>query len=415
MQTRPVWVEISLPKLTVNYLELRRIAAIRPGPATEILAVVKANAYGHGLLQCAPTLVAAGASWIGVTSVEEGVAARTACPKPNILIMSGIFPGEADAVIEHRLTPLVWETYHLDLLEAAARSAGLTPESIPVHLELDTGMARQGLRPDPPAIAEILQRFHPLSALKLEGIATHFSAPEALDGRDTERQIAHFKAAIEQIARQGHRPTWIHAGNSATLLRGDHFAPLQEIAAAIGAKLMLRPGLALYGYPPRFTHDDKTIAMKANPAPSQLSPVLEWKTRINSIRIIVIGESVGYNSTFRADRPTRLALIPMGYADGLNRLLSNRGSVLVRGQRVPIVGRVSMDQTILDITDIPQVAIGDQVTVIGKQGDQSISAYDLADLTETIPYEVLCGIAARVPRLPIDEGKTPEEAGAIGW
>jgi len=420
MQTRPVWVEISLPKLIANYRELVRIAATHlPHNPPEIIAVVKANAYGHSLLHCAPALAqtgenGAGANWLGVTSVEEGVAARALCPKPHILIMSGLFPGEADAVIEHRLTPFVWETYHLDLLESAARAAGLNPHSIPIHLELDTGMSRQGLRPE--FLTEFLQRFHPLSALKLEGIATHFSSPEVLDTQDTERQLTHFKAAIAQVAQSGHRPKWVHAGNSATLLRGGHCATLHEIAAQIGAKLMLRPGLSLYGYPPRFTSTDNTNTPPVSP---NLSPVLEWKTRVNSIRNIAIGESAGYNLTFQAKRPTRLALLPVGYADGLNRLLSNRGSVLVYGQHAPIygqhapiAGRISMDQTILDVTGIPQVAIGDEVTIIGQQGKKSISAYDLADLADTIPYEVLCAIAARVPRLLIDKENIDGEEGA---
>jgi alanine racemase len=417
MQTRPVWAEISRTKLIANYLELQRIVASYQSilPPIEILAVVKANAYGHGLLQCAPALVEAGAKWIGVTSVEEGVIARAACPQPRILVMSGIFDDEAEAVIEHRLTPLVWESYQLDILEAAARAAGLTPKSIRVHLELDTGMARQGLRPEPLALGRILQRFHPVSALRLEGIATHFSSPEVLGSRDSEEQVARFKAAVELAAWQGHRPAWIHAGNSASLLRPDHFSALQDVASTAGAHLMLRPGLALYGYQPRFSPTQEFVETSASPASAHLKPVLSWKTRITSLREIQIGDAAGYNSTFHAKRLTRLGLMPIGYADGLSRLLSNRGAVLVGGQRAPIVGRVSMDQTILDLTDIPLVTIGDEVVVIGTQGDHSISAYDIADLTGTIPYEVLCGIAARIPRLATGYEHPTDNAGAAGW
>jgi len=169
----------------------------------------------------------------------------------------------------------------------------------------------------------------------------------------------------------------------------------------MGARLMLRPGLSLYGYAPRFAGAGPPVA-PADRLSAKLRPVLSWKTRIASLRTIEAGESAGYNSTFRAVRPTRLGLLPMGYADGLNRLLSNRGSVLVHGKRAPIAGRISMDQTVLDVTDIPAVEIGDEAVIIGSQGEDSITAYELADLAGTIPYEVLCAVAARVPRVLVD-------------
>jgi alanine racemase len=400
MHTRPVWAEISRRNLIANYLELCRIAAIfqTEGGATEILAVVKADAYGHDLRLCAPALTSVGAKWIGVTSVEEGVAAREICPVAGILIMSGIFEGEAAAVVEHRLTPLVWEGWHIDRLEAAAVGARLPPRSLPVHLELDTGMARQGVRLDN-SLTELLDRLHESSPLRLDGIATHFSSPEVMDSSDTDDQLVRFETAVELIAQRGFRPRWIHAGNSATVLRVDHIEALHRIATRLGAQVMIRPGLSLYGYPPRFVRGGEGAAA---PEVEGLLPVLEWKTRVTSLRQIGEGEAAGYNSTFRARRPSRLALVPLGYADGLGRLLSNRGSMLVRGQRAAIAGRVSMDQTILDVTEIPGVTIGDEVIVIGRQGAASISADEIADLTGTIPYEILCAIASRVPRIAID-------------
>jgi alanine racemase len=403
MHTRPVWVEISRKNLIGNYRELRRLAGASgdPDSEAEILAVVKANAYGHDMTTCARIVLAAGAKWIGITSVEEGIEARAVSPVANILVMSGPWNGEAEAAIEHRLTPVVWETFHLDMLESAARRFELPPQSVPVHLEIDTGMSRQGVQTSGSMLAEMLERFHAASSLQLEGVATHFSAPEVLDGPETAEQTARFLAAIQSVASLGLRPAWIHAGNSATLLPGDPFPRvLREAAVKLGAKLMLRPGLSLYGYAPRFTEAGHA-ALKDLP-PAKLSPVLAWKSRVTSIREITAGESAGYNSTFRAVRTTRLALLPMGYADGLSRLLSNRGAALVRGQRAPIAGRVSMDQTILDVTGIPEVAIADEAVMIGTQGEESISAYDLADLTGTIPYEVLCNISSRVPRLLVD-------------
>jgi alanine racemase len=413
MHTRPVWVEISRHKLISNYHELCGIARRHLSSADEskpegeptILAVVKANAYGHGMSECARLLHGVGAQGLGVTSVEEAIRARAVCPAANILVMSGIWDGEADAVIEHRLTPIVWESFHLDLLEAEARRQGLPPQSVGVHLELDTGMSRQGVRLTGTALKEILMRFHAGSALRLDGLATHFSAPEVLDSEETDRQRSMFEAALDAVAAAGLRPKWIHAGNSATILRGEQLALLLKAANHIGAQLMLRPGLSLYGYAPRLTETWTETGQAVVPADlpvPKLSPVLQWKTRVASLRNIVTGESAGYNSTFRAYRPTRLALLPMGYADGLSRLLSNRGNALVHGQRAPIAGRVSMDQTILDITDIPGVEIGDEAVIIGQQGGSSITAFELADLAGTIPYEVLCNISARVPRLLVD-------------
>jgi alanine racemase len=392
MQTRPVWAEISRSHLLANWNLLRDAA---PNDA-DVMAVVKANAYGHGATLCGPLLEAAGASWLGVTCVAEGIALRKVCPNARILIMSGLWNGEADTIIEHRLTPQVWEAFHFDLLEDAARKRGLGPQSVPVHLEIDSGMARQGVRWHE-ALSSLLARLTPDSAMQMEGVMTHFSAPEVLDPDETQSQLGRFATAFETIAARGIRPAWIHAGNSATLLAQHSTQALSALARKFGARLMLRPGLSLYGCPVRFTPDSATTTVQ-----NSLQPVLSWKTRVVSLRTIATGETAGYNMTFSAERKTRLALIPVGYADGLNRLLSNCGRALVRGQRARIAGRVSMDQTILDVTDIPNVGIGDEVVLIGEQGSDRISAYELADATGTIPYETLCAIGARVPRMLVD-------------
>src|SRR5271170_3654624 len=242
MHTRPVWVEISRHKLTSNYLELCTIARRHlvsagvetPADGPTALAVVKANAYGHGMGECARLLHGVGAEWLGVTSVEEAIRARAMCPAAKILVMSGIWDGEADAVIEHRLTPIVWESFHLDLIDAEARRQGLAPQSVEVHLELDTGMSRQGVRLMGTALKEILMRFHAGSALRLDGLATHFSAPEVLDSEDTDRQRSLFEAAVGVVAAAGLRPKCIHAGNSATILRGEQLAPLLKAANCLG-------------------------------------------------------------------------------------------------------------------------------------------------------------------------------------
>ena len=382
MDTHPVWAEISRSALLHNFRLLRSLAA----PA-ELLAVVKANAYGHGAIASSQALAKGGARWLGVTSVDEGVAVRAACPDAEILAMCGLWPGEAETARTHRITPIVWESVHLD---EAARSG----QPLSVHLEIDTGMSRQGVH-----LAELpslLAKLQGRSSLHLDGVMTHFHSPEVLDRATTEKQIAQFVTGLDTIVERGLHPRWIHAGNSATLLNSGA-AALVSLAKKYGAEAMLRPGLALYGYAPRFTGGAKPKVA------DELKPVLTWKSLVASLRTVEPGETAGYCATFRAARPTRLALLAVGYADGLNRLLSNRGTVLLRGQRAPIAGRISMDLTIVDVTDIRDVEIGDEAVIIGAQGaEKMITAYDHADIAGTIPYEILCNINARVPRVMVD-------------
>ena len=404
MFTRPDWAEVSRHHLLENFRQLRTAA----GESAELMAVLKANAYGHGVLECAPLLAAAGAGWFGVTCVEEGMRLRAVCPEARIAIMGGMWRGEAEAIIEHRLTPFVWEPFHLEMLETAVRTRGLAAQSLSVHLEMETGMARQGV-PAPataasesPSLEAMLGSFAaPGSSLKLEAVTTHFASAEVLDSDQNERQIARLEAAVERVLAHKLHPEWISAGSSATLLAGRPVSTLRTLAAKAGARWMVRPGIALYGYPPRLSGDTQAEAVSRTIQES-FRPVLAWKTRVNSLRTIEAGETAGYNATFVAKRRTRLALLPIGYADGVNRLLSNRGSVLVRGKRATIAGRVSMDQTILDVTGIDGVEIGDEAVLIGEQGDERITALEIADMIGTIPYEVLCAITARVPRIMVD-------------
>ncbi len=391
MPTRPLWAEVSSHRLLANYKKLLGMA----GSQAELMPVVKANAYGHDVLACAPLLAAAGATWLGVTSTEEGAAVRAVCPEPRILLMSGLFRGEADTVIDRGLTPVVWEPWQLDLLEEAAARRGMPAGSIAVHLEIDTGMSRQGVRvADAPAL---LPRFWEGSCLRLEGVMTHFSEPEIMSSVRPNPQLAGLESALALIVDRGLRPQWLHAGNSSSIVAGPDREVLREMASGMGARLMLRPGLALYGYLDRLTLDG--LSWEGEP---DFAPVLSWKTQITSLRTLQRGETVGYGRTFVAERETRLALLPVGYADGYNRLLSNRGQVLVRGQKAPIAGRVSMDQTVVDVTEIPGVGIGEEVVLLGSQGEHSIDAWDMADLGETIPWEVLCAISPRVPRVIVD-------------
>ncbi|GGH01416.1 alanine racemase [Silvibacterium dinghuense] len=387
MSLRPTWAEISLPRLRRNYALLRAAA-----PGVELMAVVKANAYGHNAALCAPALVESGARWLGVTCLDEGIAVRQACPDARVLLMSGIWQGEAEAAIEHGLTPVVWETAHLAEIKEAAAQRGIA--SFAVHVEIDSGMSRQGVRLDRiEAFAAALAR---TPHIHVEGVMTHFHSPEVLDDPATARQLENFDQALARLAAAGVTPSIVHAGNSATALTPAMTRAIAALGNKHGAAAMVRPGLSLYGYAPRFSGEG---AAAEN---TELQPVLAWKTRVISLRTIEPGETAGYNATFHAEKPTRLALLPVGYADGLNRLLSNRGAVLIRGQRAPIAGRVSMDLTIVDVTDIDGVKLGDEAVILGEQRAERswarITADELAAIEGTIPYEVLCAIGPRVPR-----------------
>ena len=389
---RPCWVEINTRALEENY----RILAAAAAPHAELLAIVKADAYGHSLGLCAPAAVRAGAQWLGVTSVEEGVEARMHCPSARILAISGAFPGQGAAVVQHKLTPVVWDPSHFDELEAAARSASADPQSVPVHLEIDTGMSRQGIAPE--ETAAVLKRFTPDSPLFLEGVMTHLFAADEADGRITAEQLARLEASLEALAAAPTRVEWLNVGSSAALL-GCEAPVLGALAARYGMKALMRPGFSLYGLAPRFDAEPANSAFDT--IRHKLQPVLAWKTRVVSLRYLAPGDTIGYNATFTASEPMRVALLAVGYADGLSRALGNRFSLLVRGQRAPLVGRVSMDQAVIDVTEIPGAAAGDEVVLIGTQGAESISAFDHAEAAATIPWEVFTRIGPRVPRIAV--------------
>jgi alanine racemase len=407
MLTSPVTrAEISRSRLIANFKYLRSLLpAAEPqkrsaqiAAATDLLAVVKANAYGHGLSPCAPWLVQAGAKWLGITSVEEGVALRRLCPKVRILVMRGLMHGEADGLIDAQLIPTVWDPQQLVWLAQAAQKHKLALGSVPIHLEIDSGMSRQGVAlADLPKLLDTLQN---LPALRLSGVYTHFASADMLDAKQNQLQRAAFRKAVDQIATANFHPQWIHAGNSSTLL-AEHDSLHDVIPSKPGAKNLIRPGIALYGYAAKFSGHGSAAAEEAR---ANLQPVLAWTTAIVSTRSVQAGTAIGYNATFVAPTNMRLALLPVGYADGLNRKLSSTntsagGHVLIHGIAAPIVGRVSMDLTVVDITQIPHATTGDEVIIIGEQQSQRITADDHARWAGTISYEILCAIAARVPRV----------------
>jgi len=391
MQTRPCWAEICPSYLEDNYRFLSSLAR----PEVELLAIVKANAYGHSLEICAPAVVRAGARWLGVTSVEEGIEARRLCPDARVLVIGGVLPGQGQYVVHHKLTPVVWDPLHFDELESAAHSTGV--RSLSIHLEIDTGMSRQGV--DHESLTSLLARFDRESPLCLEGVMTHLFAADEADGRVTGDQLARLEKALETINSAGLRPGMLNVGNSAALLAGQADT-IAALGMRNGMKTLMRPGLALYGvipeYDPGFQHPEPTALAKAR---EHLRIVLAWKSQVVSVRSVPAGAVVGYNGIFVATEPMRLALIAAGYADGLDRKLGNQFSLLVHGQRAPLVGRISMDQSVLDVTEIPGVSPGDEVVILGSQGSEIISAYDHARAAGTIPWEIFTSIASRVRRI----------------
>ncbi len=399
---RPCWVEISTDAFEGNY---RLLAGERGGAEdaapVELLAIVKADAYGHSVEVCGPAAVRAGARWLGVTSVEEGVKARAACSEleaeafgpVEILVIGGVFWGQGEAVVEHRLTPVVWERWQIAELEDAAERVGAG--EVRVHLELDTGMSRQGVGAD--GLEGILGCFGPDAAVRLAGVMTHLFAADESDGVVTRGQFERLAGMLSKIAERSLGVgLWLHVGNSAAVLSGEPVGMLRELAGRFGMRAMVRPGLALYGLAPGFEPDEPE-AVKA--LRGRLRPVLSWKTRVTSVRAIEAGAVVGYNGTFVASEPMVVALLAVGYADGLKRAVAGKGWVLVRGERAPFVGRVSMDQAVVDVTEISGVEAGDEVVLIGAQGSDGISAEDHAGWAGTIAWEVFTSITQRVERI----------------
>lgn len=399
------WVEISEERLAANY---RRLSAAA-GSGTSVLAVVKANAYGHGAALCAPTLTRAGADWLGVTDAAEGVAVRAALraagigreEQPRVLVMCGMLAEDAETIVRHALTPVVWTRKQMEWLTEAVERRG--SPALGVHVEIDSGMARQGVVTGE-ELRSVLGWIGCQQKLVLDGVMTHFASAEVVGSEQTRMQQERFEDAMREVAETGLRPVWVHAGNSSTIdNEGDAEAGsigwLRRVAAGAGARAMVRSGLGLYGYALPIECQDGVDCGALHRVRKGLLPVMTWKARVIGVREVSAGDTVGYNGTFVAERRMRLALVSVGYADGLRRELSasnkvSGGWMLVRKRRAAIVGRVSMNLTVVDVSEIDGVAIGDEVVLLGD----GVTAEDHARLARTIAYEIVCGVRA-VPRL----------------
>lgn len=389
VEGRPVWAEISASALTHNLRAIRDYV----NPADEqrktprlVLSIVKGNGYGHGGPQVAQILEKAGSDWFGVTSASEGIEVRKAGVRQPILVLTSFWPGEEENLLKHDLTPVIHRCDQLAPLDhAASKSKRRTP--FPFHLKMDTGMNRLGVAPsDVDCFAGQLAKCR---HLHLGGVLTHFASSEAFapsaQGQQTREQEEHFFVALERLRALGVDPGIVHLANSAAI------AARPETWAD-----MVRPGVILYGYHPGYDPpEQRSEAEKKLP----LKPVMSLRTRIISLRRVPAGASVGYGGKFVTQRPSVIGVLAAGYGDGVHRSLGNRGCVLVRGKLAPIVGIVSMDVTMIDVTDVPAIELGDLVTIYGVDGEHVHPASQVARGIGTVTSDLLCAVSARVPRL----------------
>jgi len=374
---RPTWVEISLSKLRRNVQRVRKLAGAR-----KVMAVVKADAYGHGAVRIAKCLAECAVDWFGVATVEEALELREAGIEQPILLLGGLYMSDPAHLVEYRLTPSVSSTARLDTYAACARRYG---QPIAFHLKIDTGMGRLGLPRD--RVASFLEHYRRLEGLRLTGFFTHLASAEDLVASQTEEQVDRFRVALAQLSAFGIEPEWLHVSNSAALLAG---LDVPENLVRVGALLFgySVPFVAPPGREPRALAD--------------FEPILTFKSRIVYLKDVPTGTPLGYGGAYHTRRSSRIATVPVGYADGLSRGLSNRGRAIVRDRYTRIVGNISMDLMLLDVTDAPGADIGDEVLLLGASDHCSITAVETARELSTVPYEVLCSIGKRVPRIYVE-------------
>lgn len=371
---RPTRAEINLDNIAYNIGEIRKGI----GDKVKIMAVVKANGYGHGAVEVARVATESGVEWLAVAMLEEAVELREDGIQLPILILGLSRPAEAQELIKYRLAQAVCVREVAQALSAEARSGGGTAK---VHVKVDTGLGRLGILPE--EVTGFVKEMYRLEGIEVEGIFTHFSVADE-DKSFTELQIKKFQEVLASLERAGIRIPVKHSANSAAVL---------DIPSSYLD--LVRPGIMLYGlYPsPKVTHR------------IHLKPAMSFKTQVAYLKTVPAGVSLSYGRTFTSRRKSRIATLPVGYADGYSIALSNKGEVLIKGKRAPVVGKVCMDMTLVDVTHIPDVKVGDEVVLFGRQDGAEISADEVASKIGTINYEVVCGIGKRVPRVYIKGDK----------
>jgi len=346
-----------------------------------LCAVVKADAYGHGAVDCSKALEVEGAKWLGVTSLDEAIPLRDAGVRASILLMTGFWRGEETEIVRLRLTPTVWEPWQIESLDNAAAALGVAKH--PVHLKVDTGMGRLGVAVD--QLPALLNGLRAAQHLVVEGLSTHLASSEIMDAPSVGEQQKSFEAARRLVTDAGFAPAFLHVANtSAVISRRESW------------NTMVRPGVALYGYYLPFQRAGREVSGGTLRLP--VKPILTWKTRILSLRNFGANHALGYGGTYVTRAPAHVAVLPVGYADGYNRQLSNQGRVIVREHYAPILGSISMDLTLVDVTGIPNVSVGDEVILLGACEGLTVDALEHARWANSSPYEVLCNISKRVPR-----------------
>lgn len=368
---RPTWAGIDLDNLAANYHSVRHFV----GPDVECMAVIKADAYGHGAVECGRRLEREGAEWFAVATVEEGVELRDAGITRPILVLGGFWPKQAALGLKHDLTSAVFNLQQAEAIDRAAYKRG---DVAAVHVKIDTGMGRVGFRSED--AVEIADRFSQFKNIHVEGLMTHFAAADDLASNFTAQQIERFDEVKAVFLEAGHQPRYTDLANSPG-----------AVAHPASRSNLVRIGGVLYGL-------GGDVLPKGIETPSLL-PVMSVRSRIAMIKTIKAGETVGYSRTFTATQDTVIATIPIGYHDGFSRSRSNVAGVIVRGRYAPVVGRVSMDWTTINVTNIHDAQFGDLVTIIGLDQNSEIKAEDIAAELGTISYEVTCGISRRVPRV----------------
>jgi alanine racemase len=386
---RPVWADVSLSALTYNFHAIRDFVnpkfEKRAAPR-KVLCIVKGNGYGHGGPQVAKALEKAGADWFGVTGAAEGEQVRKAGVRTPILALTSFWPGEEAQLLANKISPAIIRCEQLAAIDSVASRRKLAKRSVGFHLKIDTGMNRLGIAPSD--IECFARQYEKCSRLKLEGVFTHFASSEVFDGPVASQnrcQEESFYKAVERLRALGIDPGIIHLANSAAI------ASRPETWAD-----MVRPGAILYGYHPGYDPIELRVeAEKRLP----LQPVMSLRSRIINIRHVPCGQGVGYDSKCITNRASKIAVIAAGYGDGIHRSLGNTGSVLIRGVLAPIVGIVSMDVTMLDVTDVPGVSLGDVATIYGTDGSHVLPANLVARGIGTVTSDLLCAVSARVPRI----------------
>jgi alanine racemase len=384
---RPVWAEVSVSALAQNYRAIRHYinpASEKRETARKVLSIVKGNGYGHGGAQVAKALEKIGSDWFGVASAGEGIEIRKEGVRTPILVLGGFWPGEEKNFLQHNLTPAIHRCEQLATFESAA--AKLRKKHVAIHVKVDTGMNRLGIAPsDADCFARQLAK---CPHLELDGVFTHFASSEVLNdsptGIQTRLQTERFYTAVERLRALKVDTGILHLANSAAI------AARPETWAD-----MVRPGAILYGYHPGLDPIERRNEIESK---LPLRPVMSLRARLIGLRSVAAGDSVGYNASWVAQRPSKTAVMSAGYGDGIHRSLGNRGCVYIRGYRAPMIGIISMDVTLLDVTDVPDVAIGDVATVYGTDGENVYPANVIARSIGTVTSDLLCAVSQRVPR-----------------